>query len=189
MHSCQIDCFSYNKLQIQVTYKAIKNTYLRINSAGVICISTSRSSSMSYLKTILEQNYTKLSQRVAMIQSSTPLVSTPNLAQIINSQSVIAQLLIDLFPQFAKLGYHLPRLSIKKMRTRWGSYSAKTHRIHLNQILLYLDIKFSRYVIIHELCHLIEMNHSPQFYALMDFYQPDWRTLKLELNKFAYLLT
>lgn len=55
-------------------------------------------------------------------------------------------------------------IAIKNQRTRWGS-CARTGRISLNCKLLFLPRDLVRYVMIHELCHLLEPNHSSQFWV------------------------
>lgn len=98
------------------------------------------------------------------------------------------ELLHQRFAYFADQGYSMPKLSIKAMRTRWGSYSLHTHRIHLNRALIQLEQRLIDYVVVHELCHLIEQNHSVRFYALMSQFLPNWRELRIQLNQFSDIL-
>jgi predicted metal-dependent hydrolase len=64
----------------------------------------------------------------------------------------------------AHCGQHPTAVAIKNQRTRWGSCAA-SGRISLNCKLLFLPRDLVRYVLIHELCHLIEPNHSHRFWA------------------------
>ena len=68
----------------------------------------------------------------------------------------------------------VPPLRVRQMRSRWGSCSSKGG-ICLNSELIRLDPELLDYVIVHELCHLQEFNHSPRFYALMARHFPNWQ--------------
>jgi len=65
-------------------------------------------------------------------------------------------------------------LQIRKMKSRWGS-CRRSGNITLNLTLIKLPLAVIDYVIMHELCHLKEFNHSSAFYALLDQAMPDWQ--------------
>lgn len=71
----------------------------------------------------------------------------------------------------APTGLNYADLAIKNQRTRWGSCST-TGRISLNCKLLFLSRDLVRYVMIHELCHLLEANHSERFWAHLRLFEP-----------------
>ena len=75
----------------------------------------------------------------------------------------------------------VPELRLRRMRSRWGSCSAEG-RICLNTHLIKADLRCIDYVIVHELCHIQEFNHSLRFYALMSEAMPEWRQCKAELE-------
>ncbi len=83
------------------------------------------------------------------------------------------------------LGIPLPVLSIRTMKRRWGSCS-KSGTISLNPKLIQAPRGLIDYVILHELCHLIEMNHSPRFWALLTRVLPDWTSLRDALNRYEF---
>ena len=86
-------------------------------------------------------------------------------------------------PRVAALG-DPGALKVRRMRRRWGS-CFPDGRINLNTELLGEPVALIDYVIIHELCHLREHNHSPRFYRLMDAVLPDWRTHRIQLHRSA----
>ncbi len=80
-----------------------------------------------------------------------------------------------------RLGLTPPRLGLSSARTRWGSCSLKTG-IRINWRLIHLPLPLIDYVIAHELAHLVEMNHSPRFWAVVESLYPDWQTARRELK-------
>jgi predicted metal-dependent hydrolase len=75
------------------------------------------------------------------------------------------------------------KLYIKPIQKRWGSCT-KLGNITLNVNLIKVPVDCIDYVIMHELCHLKYLNHSPKFYRLLDKYSPNWKYLQEKLNKF-----
>ena len=80
------------------------------------------------------------------------------------------------------VGVHAAEWHVKNMRTKWGSCIAEHKRIWLNLQLAKKSPDCLEYVIIHELVHLLERNHSDRFREYMDKYCPMWRTVKDSLN-------
>ena len=72
---------------------------------------------------------------------------------------------------------------IKKMKTKWGTCNIEAKRIWINLELAKKPIECLEYIVVHEMIHLFERNHNTRFVALMDNYLPNWRELKVELNK------
>ena len=72
------------------------------------------------------------------------------------------------------LGVQASGIRIKDQKTRWGSCSSKGN-INLNWRLILAPKEVMYYVIIHELCHLREMNHSQAFWKLVESICPDYR--------------
>ncbi len=86
--------------------------------------------------------------------------------------------------------YDLPygRVTIRGQKTRWGSCSSSKN-INLNYKLLFFPEPVVRYVLIHELCHTREMNHSNRFWMLVSQFDVDYQRhreiLKKHINEFV----
>ncbi|EOV8482641.1 M48 family metallopeptidase [Klebsiella oxytoca] len=77
-----------------------------------------------------------------------------------------------------------PPLRILTMQTQWGSCSPNG-RLTLNPNLVKAPREYIDYVILHELCHLAEHNHSERFYRLMGQVMPEWEVVKTRLDEMA----
>ena len=91
-------------------------------------------------------------------------------------------ILKNTLPVFHRYKIEAPHLQIRFMEKRWGSCTAKG-KILLNTELIKASKICIKYVIIHELCHLIESNHNKAFYKLLAIVLPDYETLKNKLEK------
>lgn len=81
------------------------------------------------------------------------------------------------------LGVTVSRLSVRRMKTRWGSCSHARRSIRLNTSLSAKAPKLLEYVVVHEMAHLLEPSHDGRFKTLMDQYLPGWRGLRKDLNQ------
>jgi predicted metal-dependent hydrolase len=98
-----------------------------------------------------------------------------------------AQAKVILPPRLKELadehGFTYNRVTIKNNISNWGSCSVRGN-INLNLRLVTLPQPLQDYVMLHELCHLKEMNHGPKFHALLESLCPNHRTLEKELRQY-----
>ena len=71
------------------------------------------------------------------------------------------------------VGVSYTRITVRSQRTKWGSCSAKGG-LNFNCLLLLAPTEVLDYVVVHELCHRLEMNHSPRFWAEVERVLPDY---------------
>lgn len=83
-----------------------------------------------------------------------------------------------------RLNIAKPQFKLSHAKTRWGSCNSRGV-IRLNWRLIQLPLRLIDYVVAHELCHLIEMNHSPAFWRLVAGIFPDYQQARRELNTYA----
>lgn len=74
------------------------------------------------------------------------------------------------------------RIVIRNQKTRWGSCSRKGN-LNFNYKIALIPQKASDYIIVHELCHLGEFNHSPRFWNLVAKTVPDFKKIRKDLRK------
>jgi predicted metal-dependent hydrolase len=76
----------------------------------------------------------------------------------------------------------LNKVFIKNSRSRWGSCSSKGN-LNFNYRILFLPPRLQAYLVVHELCHLKEFNHSPKFWELVAETISDYKKLRHEIRR------
>lgn len=86
-----------------------------------------------------------------------------------------------------KYKFHYNKINIKNQKTRWGSCSKKGN-LNFNYKIAFLPQQLSDYIIVHELCHLKEFNHSRKFWNLVGRSFSEYKDVKKELRKYSVSL-
>ncbi|MES2014353.1 MAG: YgjP-like metallopeptidase domain-containing protein [Patescibacteria group bacterium] len=82
----------------------------------------------------------------------------------------------------ATYNFHFNSIHIRNQKTRWGSCSKKNN-LNFNYKIALLASELADYIIVHELCHLEEFNHSQKFWKLVSKAIPNHKALRQELKK------
>lgn len=85
-------------------------------------------------------------------------------------------------------GFKMGEVRFRKQESRWGSCSGRTRNIQISRRLQGGPHELLEYVLIHEIAHLGEFNHSPRFWALVERACPDWRVRRTSLRRYEEYL-
>lgn len=88
------------------------------------------------------------------------------------------------YPQFSSYGIALPEIKTRKMKARWGSCNHSKKIITFADMLYHAPLPFIEYVVVHEMAHLVEPNHSKGFYQVVAGILPDWKERKQIVKNF-----
>jgi predicted metal-dependent hydrolase len=119
-----------------------------------------------------------------------PADQQAQLAQLVKAalRSMAKQYLTQRTLRWAETcGLHINQVRVKDIRSRWGSCSTQRN-INLNWHLVMVDKTLSDYVIVHELMHLHEMNHSPRFWAHVARWLPHYASLRQQLQAQQWII-
>lgn len=108
--------------------------------------------------------------------------------QIVTSylRKVLYNKALEFINKYEKImGVHAEQLRIKKMKTRWGTCNIEAKRIWINYELIKYPIECLEHIVVHELTHLLETNHTPRFYALLGKYYPNFRENDKLIKEFS----
>lgn len=93
------------------------------------------------------------------------------------------ELVRDRISYWSKIyGFQFGKVNVRDQKTRWGS-CARNGNINFNYKILFLPERLRDYIIVHEICHLKEFNHSQRFWNLVSKTLPDYKELRKELVK------
>ena len=122
--------------------------------------------------------------REQAVRQEGPL-SAEDLAALAREASRIIPARVEHFA--AQIGVTYGRITLRCQKTRWGSCSTAGN-LNFNVLLMLAPPEVLNYVVIHELCHRLEMNHSARFWDLVTYYDPDQRLHRAWLKEHGPML-
>jgi predicted metal-dependent hydrolase len=100
-------------------------------------------------------------------------IRTPHEIQLLSQEATLKLVpIIELWSR--KIGVKYSKISFRNQKTRWGSCSSRG-ALSFNIRLVNMPEDIMEYVVIHELCHLVEHNHSARFWSLVTQYCPEYK--------------
>lgn len=174
-----------DQIPVLIEYRKVKNINLYIKSPdGQVLITAPRSVPEDRIREFVEKKeewILKNQERIRKIsQSQTEL----------KKQKITTEQIVELEKKLRKyvdkwepvIGVHATHWTLREMRTRWGSCTVDTGRIRINTRLAYYPDECLEYVIVHELCHLLETSHNQRFWSYVSEFIPDWKERKNKLK-------
>ena len=158
----------------QLIRSARKTIAIQITPAGEVVVRCPRRCSRREAEAFLESKRDWIEIHLAKIarQPVLPRLTSEEIRTLANQAAEdLPQRAVRLAPL---VGVHYGRITIRSQRTRWGSCSAKGN-LNFNCLLMLAPPQVRDYVVIHELCHRIELNHSARFWAEVERVMPDYR--------------
>ena len=159
-------------IEYQLNIKKIKKCYLKIISGKVIV----NSSPFFSINDIILKD---VGEYKAVFHDNKIYVYHYEIQEVIETN--LKKILYDYISK--QIDYYLnndfvcntPIIEIKKLKSRWGACFLKQNKVSFNLVLVHLEKCLIDYVIIHELCHFIQPNHSKAFYQVIEYYMPDYK--------------
>jgi predicted metal-dependent hydrolase len=157
---------------------------ITIYPGGEIAATLPRGTNLEKLEKFLHQKADWILRKMNLAKKRRPTFLLPRASQKDylarkKEARVLAEEKIKYFSQLYNL---VPKkISIRNQKSRWGSCSRKGN-INFNYRIVHLPEKFVDYVVVHELCHLREFNHSEKFWNLVAVAIPDFRKIRREIR-------
>ncbi len=163
--------------------KGLKTLRLSVRVDGQIILSVSKMYPLFLIKQFLAGKQAWLEDSLAKIKTRDSLFSIRHTASEIAKYKKQTKILVSerlkYFNQFYNFQYN--RIAVRNQSSRWGSCSSKKN-LNFNYRLCLLPQDLADMVIVHELCHLQEMNHSRDFWAQVAKTTPNYKILEKKLK-------
>lgn len=181
------------KNTIQVTYRRTSRMSIRIGRHGEVRVSAPLGmprqkveefikENIDWINKAIDKTYERQRQRHDFF-NQLPLSTTAECREATERMNKIIPPLVE---RYAKLmGVHPSGLHYSATTSKWGSCNVRTHRLQFSAYLLLLPDWCIEHVVVHELAHLIEANHGPRFYQIMDKYFPRWQEARHETTRLS----
>ena len=167
-----------NTYTVQVIRSRRKTVGIEIRSGNLVLVRAPMRTPVSELRRIVDEKRDWIEKSLAeAVRREKAAGEIPRLNP--EELDALADLALAWFPPRVrtwaeKIGVRYGRITIRNQQTRWGSCSSKGN-LNFNCLLMLCPEEIRDYIIVHELCHRLEMNHSPRFWAEVEKQLPDYR--------------
>ena len=161
-----------------LTRRRVRNINLRVRADGSVAASAAPRVSVMKVDAFVasKADWVRSAQARVAARREQEAAQQPELPTRAEALAHIQVLCRAYYPQFAATcpGGHMPKIAVRDTTTRWGSCSSAGN-LNYNWKLVLMPERVMDYVVIHELAHQKEMNHSARFYAVVAQQMPDYK--------------
>ena len=161
-----------------LTRRRVRNINLRVRTDGSVAASAAPRVSVMKVDAFVasKADWVRSAQARVAARREQEAAQQPELPTRAEALAHIPVLCRAYYPQFAATcpGGHMPKIAVRDMTTRWGSCSSAGN-LNYNWKLVLMPERVMDYVVIHELAHRKEMNHSARIYAVVAQQMPDYK--------------
>lgn len=160
------------------SHRMSKNVRISIRPDGTVVVTKPSRVPVKFAEAFVES---KKEWIIEKLHTITPrVVHTKKEIEELKKKALhIAEDKVQYFNRFYNFSYK--NISIKNQKTRWGSCS-KQGNLNFNYKIALLPEKLADYLVVHELCHLGQFNHSQKFWNLVGEVLPEYKKLRKELK-------
>lgn len=163
--------------QIRKSKKA-KRMRLAVYCDGSVVITQPRNINFINIENFLKLKASWLLKKIDFFNNSKSSLPKRSRKDYLENKEKVLSLVNIKIAELNKIyNFEFNKISIRNQKTRWGSCSRKKN-LNFNYRMMYLPEKVIDYIIVHELCHLKEFNHSKNFWNLVQIAIPDYKNIK-----------
>ena len=166
--------FVYQTWNVQLIRCRRKSVGIRIEGTGEIIVRAPLRMPEAEIRKLLESKRSWIEKTLQKVKTRAqePKLTEEELAALVKQAK---QVILPRAAEWARrMDVSYGRITVKKQKTLWGSCSAKGN-LNFNCLLMLCPEEVIDYVIVHELSHRKELNHSPRFWAEVERVLPDYR--------------
>lgn len=167
-------------------HKMAKRVNLRINTDGWVTVTVPRWMPYKTGEFFLNSRKKWVSQSLKKIEQRAATDRRLTREDYINNKEQARYFLSKKLEQFnSYYNFHYEKVAVKDQKSRWGSCSSKGN-LNFSYKIVFLPEHLADYIVVHELCHLGELSHSPKFWKLVEQTIPDHKKREQELRKYIF---